>query len=55
MAKMRLLRIQVYDFCAFFPCTDFSELTDVMLAEIEWKLNQRPRKSQGLQDTVEIL
>ena len=25
--------------------TDFSELTDEMLAEIEWKLNHRPRKS----------
>ena len=27
--------------------TDFSELTDEMLAEIEWKLNHRPRKSLG--------
>ncbi len=25
--------------------TDFSELTDEMFAEIEWKLNHRPRKS----------
>ncbi len=27
--------------------TDFSELTDEMIAEIEWKLNNRPRKSLG--------
>ena len=27
--------------------TDFSKLTDEMLAEIEWKLNHRPRKSLG--------
>jgi IS30 family transposase len=27
--------------------TDFSELTDEMLAEIERKLNHRPRKSLG--------
>lgn len=27
--------------------TDFSKLTDEILAEIEWKLNHRPRKSLG--------
>ena len=27
--------------------TDFGELTDEMLAEIEWKLNHWPRKSLG--------
>ncbi len=28
-------------------CTDFSKLTDKMIEEIEWKLNNRPRKSLG--------
>ncbi len=27
--------------------TDFKELTDEKIAEIEWKLNNRPRKSLG--------
>ncbi len=27
--------------------TDFSKLTDKMIEEIEWKLNNRPRKSRG--------
>ena len=27
--------------------TDFSKLTDKMIEEIEWKLNNRPRKSLG--------
>ena len=33
--------------------TDFSELTDEMLAEIEWKLNHRPRKSLGYRKSLE--
>ena len=33
--------------------TDFSELTDEMLAEIEWKLNHRPRKSLGFRTHLE--
>ena len=33
--------------------TDFSELTDEMLAEIEWKLNHRPRKSLGYRTLLE--
>ena len=33
--------------------TDFSELTDEMLAEIEWKLNHRPRKSLGYRTPLE--
>ena len=33
--------------------TDFSELTDEMLAEIEWKLNHRPRKSLGYRTSLE--
>ena len=33
--------------------TDFSELTDEMLAEIEWKLNHRPRKSPGYRTPLE--
>ena len=33
--------------------TDFSELTDGMLAEIEWKLNHRPRKSLGYRTPLE--
>ena len=33
--------------------TDFSELTDEMLAEIEWKLNHRPRKSLGYKTPLE--
>ena len=32
---------------------DFSELTDEMLAEIEWKLNHRPRKSLGYRTPLE--
>ena len=32
---------------------DFSELTDEMLAEIEWKLNHRPRKSLGYRTLLE--
>ena len=35
--------------------TDFSKLTDEMLAEIEWKLNHRPRKVTRLQDAFGIL
>jgi IS30 family transposase len=35
--------------------TDFSELTDEMLAEIEWKLNHRPRKSLGYRTPLEYL
>lgn len=31
----------------------FSELTDEMLAEIEWKLNHRPRKSLGYRTPLE--
>ena len=27
--------------------TDFSTLTDELIAEVEWKLNNRPRKSFG--------
>lgn len=27
--------------------TDFSTLTDEFIAEVEWKLNNRPRKSLG--------
>ena len=33
--------------------TDFSELTDEMLVEIEWKLNHRPRKSLGYRTPLE--
>ena len=33
--------------------TDFSELTDEMLAEIEWKHNHRPRKSLGYRTPLE--
>ena len=33
--------------------TDFSELTDEMLAEIEWKLNHRPRKSLDYRTPLE--
>ena len=33
--------------------TDFSELTDGMLAEIEWKLNHRPRRSLGYRTPLE--
>ena len=33
--------------------TNFSELTDEMLAEIEWKLNHRPRKSLGYRTPLE--
>ena len=33
--------------------SDFSELTDEMLAEIEWKLNHRPRKSLGYRTPLE--
>ena len=33
--------------------TDFSKLTDEMLAEIEWKLNHRPRKSLGYRTPLE--
>ena len=33
--------------------TDFSELTDERLAEIEWKLNHRPRKSLGYRTPLE--
>ena len=33
--------------------SDFSELTDEMLAEIEWKLNHRPRKSLGYRTLLE--
>ena len=33
--------------------TDFSELTDEMLAEIEWKLNHRTRKSLGYRTSLE--
>ncbi len=33
--------------------TDFGELTDEMLAEIEWKLNHRPRKSLGYRTPLE--
>ena len=33
--------------------TDFSELTDDMLAEIEWKLNHRPRKTLGYRTPLE--
>ena len=33
--------------------TDFSELTDEMTAEIEWKLNNRPRKSLGYLTPIE--
>ena len=32
---------------------DFSKLTDDMLAEIEWKLNHRPRKSLGYRTPLE--
>lgn len=32
---------------------DFSELTDEMIAEIEWKLNNRPRKSLGYLTPIE--
>ena len=31
----------------------FSELTDEKLAEIEWKLNHRPRKSLGYRTPLE--
>lgn len=33
--------------------TDFSELTDERLAEIEWILNHRPRKSLGYRISLE--
>ncbi len=33
--------------------TDFSELTEEMFAEIEWKLNHRPRKSLGYRTPLE--
>ena len=33
--------------------TDFSKLTDEMLAEFEWKLNHRPRKSLGYRTPLE--
>ena len=33
--------------------TDFNELTDEILAEIEWKLNHRPRKSLGYRTPLE--
>ena len=33
--------------------TVFSELADDMLAEIEWKLNHRPRKSIGYRAPLE--
>ena len=33
--------------------TDFSELTDDMLAEIEWNLNHMPRKSLGYRTPLE--
>ena len=33
--------------------TDFSKLTDEMPAEIEWKLNHRPRKSLGYRTPLE--
>ena len=33
--------------------TDFSKLTDEMLAEIEWKLNHRPRKSLAYRTPLE--
>ena len=33
--------------------TDVSELTDEMLAEIEWKLNHRPRKTLGYRTPLE--
>ena len=40
--------------------TDFSELTDEMLAEIEWKLNHRPRSppllgGNGVTDALTIV
>ena len=33
--------------------SDFSKLTDEMLAEIEWKHNHRPRKSLGYRTPLE--
>lgn len=33
--------------------TDFSNITDEMLSEIEWKLNNRPRKSLGYMTPLE--
>ena len=33
--------------------TDFSEQTDEILAEIEWKLNHRPRKSLAYRTPLE--
>ena len=33
--------------------TDFSELADEMLAELEWKLDHRPRKSLGYRTPLE--
>ncbi len=33
--------------------TDFSNMTDEMLSEIEWKLNNRPRKSLGYKTPLE--
>ena len=33
--------------------TDFSNITDEMLSEIEWKLNNRPRKSLGYKTPLE--
>jgi IS30 family transposase len=33
--------------------SDFSKLTDEMLAEIEWKLNYWPRKSLGYRTPLE--
>ena len=35
--------------------TDFSELTDEKLAEIEWELNHRPRKSLELLQGGDVL
>ena len=33
--------------------TDFSNITDEMLSEIVWKLNNRPRKSSGYMTPLE--
>ncbi len=33
--------------------TDFRELTDKMLADIEWKLNHKPRKSPDYKTPLE--
>ena len=35
--------------------TDFSELSDEFIAEVEWKLNNRPRKIARISDSVGIL